>query len=136
MKLRREWAVTLLVTWTLGSGCTSLREIPPGDYLERVPRRPVRVMTNDGLKYELDNASVQGDTLVGFRRKDVEGPVDEFYTVRVPLDQVATISARRIDWYRTGLVGGAVVAAVVGGGLARHNSSGGSDTGGDGRQKP
>jgi hypothetical protein len=128
MKVRRGWAVTMLLTWTLGTGCTSLREIPSADYVGRVQERPVRVLTTDGLKYELDTASVEGDTLVGYRRMDVGGPVDQFATVRVPLDRVASISARRIDWYRTGLVGGISLAAVVAAGMARHKSSSASPT--------
>ncbi len=129
MKVRRFWAVTLLVSRVVGEGCTSLREIPPADYVEQVPRKPVRVVTLDSLKYELDSATISGDTLIGYRRKDVEGPVDEFFTVKVPLDQVRTISSRRIDWYRTGLIGGVVVGAVVVAGVTRHNSSSGGGGG-------
>ena len=62
-------------------------------------------------------------------RRDVEGPIDEFDTLRLPLDEVATISARRIDWYRTGLVGGLSMAAIVAVALSRH-ASGGSSVGG------
>ncbi len=129
MTVRRAWAVLMLLSLGIGEGCTSLREIPPGDYAARVPQKPVRVVTVDSLTYELDSASIAGDTLVGYRRKDVEGPVDEYFTVRVPLDQVRSISSRRIDWYRTGLVAGVTVGAVVAAGLSRHKSSTGGGSG-------
>jgi hypothetical protein len=128
MGSRRGWAVGMLLAWTLGTGCTALREIPPAEYVDRVPNHPVRVLTGDGLKYELDGASLEGDTLVGYRRKDTEGTVDEFHTVRLPLDQVTSIATRRIDWYRTGMIGGGIAAAVVGAGLARHKSGGNGDS--------
>jgi hypothetical protein len=130
MKVSRAWHVLVLLAWSAGSGCTALREIPRSDYAAHAQDRPIRVVTREGLSYELDAAKVEADTLVGYRRRDVEGPIDEFDTVRLPLDQVATISARRIDWYRTGLVGGLSMAAVVIGAmtLGRHQSGGGSGT--------
>jgi hypothetical protein len=118
--------VLVLLAWLAGTGCTALREIPPAEYTVRVHDRPVRVVTREGISYQLDEAKVEGDTLVGFRRRDVEGPVDEFDTLKLPLDQVATISARRVDWFRTGLVGSLSVATVVAAGLSRHNTGGGS----------
>ena len=115
--------VMLVLAWTVGSGCTALREIPREEYVSRVSRRPVRVETREGLHYELDSARIEADTLVGFRRRDVEGPIEEFDTLRLPLSEVATISARSIDWYRTGLIGGLSLAAVVAAGLSRHGSN-------------
>jgi hypothetical protein len=125
MKANRVRHTLLLLAWLAGTGCTALHEIPPADYTARVHDRPVRVVTREGLSYQLDEAKVEGDTLVGYRRRDVEGPVDEFDTFKLPLDQVTTISARRIDWFRTGLVGSLSVAAVVAAGLSRHNAGGG-----------
>jgi hypothetical protein len=124
MKVRREWHVLMLLAWIAGTGCTTLREIPRAEYVEQVPRRPIRVVLREGPSYELDAAKVEADTLVGYRRRDVEGPIDEFDTVRLPLDQVVTISARRIDWYRTGLVGGLSMAAIVAVAINRHSAGG------------
>jgi len=123
MEVRRGWHVVMLLAWVAGSGCTSLREIPRSDYAARAQDRPIRVVTREGLSYELDAAKVQADTLVGYRRRDVQGPIDEFDTLRLPLDEVATISARRIDWYRTGLIGGLSMAAIVAVALSRHQSA-------------
>jgi hypothetical protein len=128
MKVRRGWHVVMLLAWVAGSGCTALREIPRSDYVARAQDRPIRVLTRKGLSYELDEAKIEADTLVGYRRRDVQGPIDEFDTVRLPLDEVATISARRIDWYRTGLIGGLSMAAIVAVALSRSRSSGGSTT--------
>lgn len=115
MELSRVWRLGVLAAWLAGSGCTALREIPRADYAARVADRPVRVLTRAGDDYELESARVESDSLVGVRRREVEGPIDEFETVRLPLDVVASIAARRIDWYRTGLVVGtaAVVVAVA-----------------------
>jgi len=102
----------MLAAWMAGTGCTALREIPRQDYVERVPKQIVHVLARNGTNYELETARVEADTLVGFLRHGVEGPIEEFETVRVPLDDVQSISARRIDWYRTGLIG-ATAAAVI-----------------------
>jgi hypothetical protein len=123
MRVSRGWHVVVLLAWCGGAGCTALREIPRQDYVARAQNRPVRVVTSEDLSYELDYARIEADTLVGFRRRDVQGPIDEFDTVRLPLDQVATISARRIDWYRTGVVGGLSMAAIVAAAIGRHTSS-------------
>ena len=123
MKVSRGWHVVMLLAWGAGSGCTALREIPRSDYVARAQDRPLRVVTREGLSYELDGGKIEADTLVGYRRRDVEGPIDEFETLRLPLDEVATISARRIDWYRTGLVGGLSMAAIVAVAIGRHAAS-------------
>jgi hypothetical protein len=126
MRVRRGWHLGMLLVWVAGSGCTALREIPRQDYVARVTERPMRVVTRAGASYELDTARVEADTLIGYRRRDVEGSIDEFDTVRLPLEEVASISARRIDWYRTGLIGGLSVAAIV----AAAGRSGSSGQGG------
>ena len=128
MKVRRGWHVVMLLAWVAGSGCTALREIPRSDYAARAQDRPVRVVTREGLNYELDAAKIEADTLVGYRRRDVQGPIDEFDTLRLPLNEVATISARRIDWYRTGVIGALSMAAIVTVALIRRQSGGGPVT--------
>ena len=121
--------------WVGGAGCTALREIPRGEYVERVGARPVQVVTNRGEEYELENPRVLADSLVGYRRLDVDGPVDEFETLRLALDDVASISVRRIDWYRTGLVG-ATAAVVIGVAAAKANAGGGGGGTEGGGKKP
>jgi len=108
----------------LAEGCTSLREIPRSEYAASPERKDVRLLTRDGLRYEFDYVSVGGDSLVGYRHRDVEGPAEEYATVRVPLDDVAQLASRRLDWYRTGLIGGGVIAALVARGLTGSNNNG------------
>jgi len=123
MRPSRVWRALMLLAWVAGGGCTTLREIPSTEYTARVHDRPVRVVTREGLGYQLDEARIEGDTLIGYRRRDVEGPIDEYDTLKLPLDEVASISARRIDWYRSGLVGTLSVATIVAAGLSRHGSN-------------
>lgn len=103
----------MALAWLLAGGCTSLRELPRDDYAARPERKHVAVTTRDGRLQEFDYARFGPDTLVGFVRVDTEGAVDEFATVPVPLDDIVKLSARRLDWYRTALVGGVALAAVV-----------------------
>ncbi len=102
----------------LATGCTSLREVPRSEYAAAAERKHVRVVTREGLVYEFDYVAVSGDTLIGYRRQDNETAFEEFATMRVSLDEVTKLSARRLDWYRTGLIGGGVLAALVARGLA------------------
>jgi len=118
MRLRRGPRILLAALWIAGSGCTTLREIPPSDYATQEERKHVRVETREGLQYEFDYMRVEGDSLVGFRRRDVEGSFDEFATLRLAFDDVQRLSSRGVDWYRTGLVGGGVLAAVLVAGLS------------------
>ncbi len=102
----------------MSASCTSLREIPRTDYTVQPDRRDVRVTTRDGLRYEFDYAHFEGDSLVGYRRRDVDGPFDDYAVLRIPLGDVTQLSARSVDWRRTGLLGAAIVAGGVTVGLA------------------
>jgi len=112
----------LAALWLLGSGCTALREIPRGEYGDQPERKDVRLVTREGLQYDFDYVRIDGDTLTGFRRRDVEGPVEEYGSMRVALDAVRSLEARRVDWVRTGLIGGSVAAGVTAAALARRGS--------------
>ena len=50
--------------------------------------------------------------------------------MRIALDDVTRLRTRRVDWYRTGLVGGSVLAGVVAIGLAKASSGDNSSGGG------
>ena len=122
------------LAWLAGCGCSALREIPHADYAARGERRNVRLETVDGLHYEFDVLHVEADSLIGYRRRDVEGTFDEMATVRLALDDVAHLQARGVDWYRTTLVASGALAAIVAAGLSSspHGSNGGSSGGGKG----
>ena len=114
MRSSRVRASAVLALWLLANGCTTLREIPRGDYAQLPERRGVRVETRDGLVYDFDYASVSGDSLTGVRhRNDIEGPVDQTVSFSIALDDIQQLTTRRFDWYRTSLVGGSVVAGVL-----------------------
>lgn len=130
----RAASVTL---WLAGSSCTSLREIPRGEFKLRPERQRARVVTRDGLVYEFDSARVTADSLYGFRRRDdLEGVVDEFVTVGLRLDEVERISIRGVDWKRTGAIAGGALAALVGIGLVRASQGNGSGGSGGGKIVP
>ena len=134
--LVRRAHVAAWALWLAGAGCTSLREIPRGEFGVIPDRKDVRLETREGLKFEFDFVHIDGDTLVGMRRKDVEGPVDEFGTVRLALDDVGRLEARRIDWVRTGLIGAGAAATIVTAGVVRNQSGGGGGAGGGGTKIP
>jgi hypothetical protein len=127
-------AVATGIAGVLASSCTALREIPREDFASRPERRNIRVETREGLVYDFDFVRVHGDSLIGFRRLEVESPFDEFGQLGFATDDIQRLSARGIDWKRTGLVGGGVIAAVVAAGLTtRSSDDGGSGDGGPGR---
>lgn len=139
MKPHRALSATLLVLWGVASGCSTLREIPRASYADLPERKGVRVETRDGLVYDFDYATFTGgDSLTGYRhRNDVEGPVDQTAVLRIALDDVEHLTARRFDWYRTGLASGTVLAAVLVAGLGGKKEStpltGGPSGGGGGK---
>ena len=127
MTRHRAASIAVLTAWCAASGCTTLQEIPRTEYTAQNERRAVRVLTRDSLSYEFDYATISGDSLVGFRRQDQEGggPVPEYTSLAMPLDNIEKLSARKVDWYRTGLIGGLGVLAVAGAGLAKNGINGG-----------
>ena len=116
----------LAIVWILGSGCSSLKEIPRSEFGARSERKNVRLTTLDGRVYEFDYIQVAGDSLTGYKRRDTEGAVDDYASLRLALADLASVSARSVDWYRTGLIGGGVIAAVAVAGLS-HSSSDSSE---------
>lgn len=126
----RGLRAAVLAAWVTTSGCSTMRELPRSDYAAQPERKGVRVETREGLVYEFDSATFDPDSLTGYRlRTELEGPVDEVATIKVALDDITGLRTRRVDWVRTGLVGGAILAAVLAIGLAKAEAGGGSDSG-------
>ena len=124
--------LTCGLAWLAGSGCSALKEIPRAEQVAGLRHRNVEVITVDGLRYDLDSIELHPDSLIGYRRRDVEGPFDDYALVRLGNDEVAHLYARRVDWARTALVVGGTAAAVAAIGLAAaaKRSNGGSSSGG------
>ncbi len=131
MRLSRGTCLAALAAWLASAGCTTLRELPRADYAARPERKGVRIETREGLVYEFDHATFDPDSLTGYRvRTDVEGPFQEMAVVRVALDDIVRMRTRTVDWYRTGLVGGSVLAGVIAVGLAQSAKGGGTESDG------
>jgi len=138
MKRPRAQSAAVLALWLAGNGCTTLREIPRSDYGQVQERHGVRVETRDGLVYDFDYASFTADSLTGYRQQsDVEGPVDQTVSFKLALDDIEHLTTRKVNWYRTGLVGGTVLAGVLVAGLSAGQKPAGpsptSSGGGGGR---
>lgn len=136
MARSRAVAGGVLALWLFASGCTSLREVPRSEYSQLPERKGARVETRDGLVYEFDYVEAGADSLTGYRhRNDVEGPIEQTVSFRIAYDDVQALSTRRLDWYRTGLVGGTLLAGVLVAGLGGSKDSGSGD-GSSGGGKP
>jgi hypothetical protein len=133
MTFQKSLQAAVLAAWLLSNGCTTMRELPRTDYASEPQRKGVHVETRDGLSYDFDYATYDPDSLTGYHtRSEVDGPLDEVAVVHVALEDISRMRTRKLDWYRTGLVGGGIIAGIVAIGLARSNngstdSSGGAD---------
>ena len=118
MRRSRAECAAVLALLLAANGCTALREIPRQDYGQVHERHAVRVETRDGLVYEFDYASFTADSLTGYRnRSELDGPVDQMVALRLSLDDIERLTTRKVDWTRTGLIGGTVLAGVLVAGL-------------------
>jgi hypothetical protein len=130
----RRWSALLCL---MACGCSVAREIPRDQYAARPERRTVRVETRDSTRYEFERVRVAGDSLYGIQREDVEGPFEQYRTVGLPLDEVARMSMRQLDWYRTGIIAGVAAAVVLAAVLSQvGDESGGSGGNGDCGPRP
>ena len=113
MKAGRSGRVAILVAWACTAGCSTLREVPRSQYAVQPERKNVQIETIDGETIEFEEAHFTADSLVGTRHRDSEGPVEVVDTRALALDRVSKLQARQVDWYRTGLIGGLIVAGIV-----------------------
>ena len=118
MRRSRVECAAVLALLLAANGCTALREIPRADYGQVKERHSVRVETRDGLVYDFDYASFTADSLTGYRsRTEMDGPVDQTVALKLALHDVERLTTRKVDWTRTGLIGGTVLATVLVAGL-------------------
>ena len=139
MTSRRIAGIVMLLAAAASAGCTTLREIPRSEYASRPERKALRVWTNEGLEYEFDYATVANDTLTGYRQRDTEGALEQVAVLQFALPDIQRLSSRGLDWYRTGLIGGGLLAGVIAAGLSQSGKGSdpdGSGSGGGGGRVP
>jgi hypothetical protein len=95
------------------SGCAVMREIPREQFAAEPVRRHLRVTAEDGSSWSFAEGRFEADTLVGFPRGGRRVGEEALQPVRVPLDHVTRLEARRLDWYRTGLLAATAIAGGV-----------------------
>lgn len=118
MNVRRAVTWGMLASFVLANGCTTMREVPRTELAVQAHRKGVRVETRDSLVYTFDWATFDADSLTGYReRAELEGTLEEVSVHKIALDDVQRLTARRVDWYRTGLLSGSIVVAAVAAGL-------------------
>ena len=107
---RRLAALGCLLAW----GCSTMRELPRDQYAAKPERSNVRIETEAGAKHEFERIQVTADSLTGLSPRPSEGNFNGYDATSMRLADVRKMSARMIDWYRTGLILGVGVAAAIG----------------------
>jgi len=110
-----------LVALCLGSGCSSLVQVPRSEFAAVGDRKNIRIRTQSGEEYAFDRATVSADSLsgVGYQqrlvtRADGESEIDEMAThVTLPLADVLTMEERRRKWKSATRWGVGVAAATA-----------------------
>lgn len=125
-RLRTLAAMTCLGAQLAATGCATMRELPRAEYAARAERKGVVVDTREGLHYRFDVARFGPDTLTGHRLRDTEGAFEEYHTVAIPLDAVDRLKVRRTNWWRSGLIAGAVAVAASAAVVAKRQGSSGN----------
>jgi hypothetical protein len=111
------------------TGCSTMQVLPRGEYAALPERRGVVAELRDGRTYKFDFARFGPDSMIGHRLAETEGPIEQYFTVAIPLDSLDKLSARRTSWLRTGLIAGGVAVAAVTTVAAKKGSTPPADTG-------
>jgi len=123
---RRPSAILVVATLAV-TGCSSMAQVPRGEFAAEPVRKGVLVRTADGEQFSFDRAVISADTLtgIGFQQRTVvladgQPSVEEIATeVRLPLEKIVSLQQRRRDWGRTakwglGAAGAAAFVIAVG----------------------
>jgi uncharacterized protein YceK len=122
-----------LAVFLASSGCSSLVQVPRGEFAAAPVRKNVLIRTDSGQQYAFDRVDVTADSLFGTGyqqrmvvRSDGESQIDEVTTdVRLPLPNITSHSDTKRTWSRTTKWGvGALAAAgfVVAVGTSKGNT--------------
>jgi hypothetical protein len=125
----RTVAVLSLVVFA-ATGCSSLVQVPRAEFASQPLRKNVWIRTQEGTQYAFDRAEFTADSLVGtgYQERTVlaadgQPHIEEVASsVRLPLENIVSLSEKRRDWGRTakwGLGIGAATAFVVAVGVAK-----------------
>lgn len=125
--VKRLPAILVVSSLAVATGCSSLAQVPRGEFAAAPLRKGVLVRTTDGDQYAFDRALISADTLtgVGYQQRtivqaDGQPSVEEVATeVRIPLERIASLQQKRRDWGRTarwglGAAGAAAFVIAVG----------------------
>ena len=141
--MNRLPAVAIVSCLVLATGCSTLAQVPRGEFASVPVRKSVLVRTLEGEQYAFDRAVISADTLtgIGYRQHtiilaDGQPSIEEVATeVRLPLDHVASLQEKRRDWGRTtrwGLGAAGAAAFVIAVGTRTINDDGAGPGGGKG----
>jgi hypothetical protein len=125
--VKRLPTLAVVSALAFASGCSSLAQVPRGEFASVPVRKSVLVRTSDGEQFAFDRAVISADTLtgVGYQQRTVvladgQPSVEEVSTeVRLPLERIASLQQKRRDWGRTakwslGAAGAAAFVIAVG----------------------
>ena len=125
--MKRLPTLVVVSALAVASGCSSLAQVPRGEFASIPVRKSVLVRTSDGEQFAFDRAVISADSLTGtgYQQRttvmaDGEPSVEEVVTeVRLPLERIASLQQKRRDWGRTarwglGAAGAAAFVVAVG----------------------
>jgi hypothetical protein len=141
--VKRLSAILVVSSFAVTAGCSSLAQVPRGEFAAVPVRKGVLVRTTDGEQFSFDRATISADTLtgVGYQQRTVvladgQPSVEEIATeVRLPLERILSLQQKRRDWGRTakwglGAAGAAAFVIAVGTNAAEDEAAPGGGKGG------
>jgi hypothetical protein len=128
--IARGSRAAIAALWIVASGCSAMRELPRAEWAAAPERKDVEIETSSGERYVFETARFSADSLTGYRQRPGDGVFEQVDATALPLERVTRLQARRIDWYRTGLIGGVVLAGILAASLSQLGGGDGSTDGG------
>ena len=135
--MNRLPATLVVVTLAVATGCSSLSQVPRGEFAAVPERKDILVRTEDGEQFAFDRAVISADTLsgVGYQQRtivlaDGQPSVEEIATtVKIPLERISSLQQKNRDWGRTakwglGVAGAAAFVIAVGTNTGEEDPSG------------
>lgn len=134
MKVISAWVA--LAALCLGSGCSTLVQVPRKEFASAGERKNVRIRVQSGEQYAFDKAEVSADSLKGLAyqqrlvtKADGDTEIDEMAThVSVPLADISTMEERRRSWkaatrWGIGVAAASAFVVAVGTHIGNHDNA-------------